>query len=94
MFPCVASGYAAASPDAPLFSEPVTIHTLNPVGVVPRSYAPPGYAQAVEGNYNNVAGFLENGNQRSAIMTIRFPWDRARVLTASHCRFYHHGGFA
>jgi hypothetical protein len=68
MYPCQAPGFVCPNPDTTLFTEGVVIHTMNPIGVVPRSYAPPGYASAHEGNYNNVAGFLENGNQRSAIV--------------------------
>ena len=68
MYPCQAPGFVCTDPDATLFTEGVTIHTMNAVGVTPRSYAPPGYAAAQDGNYNNVAGYLENGNQRSAII--------------------------
>lgn len=64
MFPCQASGYTASDPETPLFTEPIVIHTLNALGVAPRSYAPPGYAHPSGGNYNQVAGYLENGNQR------------------------------
>ena len=53
-----------ATPDTALLTENVTVNTLNATGVVPRTYAPPGYAHSIEGNYNNVAGYLENGNQR------------------------------
>ncbi|KAJ3554715.1 hypothetical protein NM688_g2961 [Phlebia brevispora] len=64
MLPSEAPGFVPANPDAPLFTERVIIHTLNAVGVVPRSFAPPGYVSSTEGNYNTVAGYLENGNQR------------------------------
>ncbi|TFK50169.1 hypothetical protein OE88DRAFT_1661768 [Heliocybe sulcata] len=51
--------------DQPLQSEPVNIVTTYPEGYAsPKSYAPPGYEIPMEGNYNNVMGFLENGNQR------------------------------
>jgi hypothetical protein len=33
-------------------------------GIVPRSYAPPGYERPAEGDYNAAVGYLENGNQR------------------------------
>ena len=55
---------AAASKDAPLVLEPVTIVSVNAVGVVPRSYAPPGYADTSTGDYMTTMGYLENGNQR------------------------------
>lgn len=64
MFPSEAPGFVPANPEMPLLTEKVVIHTLSALGVVPRSFAPPGYAQSVEGNYNTVAGYLENGNQR------------------------------
>ncbi|PSR81579.1 hypothetical protein PHLCEN_2v6345 [Hermanssonia centrifuga] len=64
MFPFEAPGFVPANPDVPLFTERVMVHTLNAVGIIPRSFAPPGYAGSMEGNYNNVAGYLENGNQR------------------------------
>lgn len=47
-----------------LQTEKVVIHTMNAAGISPRSYAPPGYEQREEGNYNNAVGYLENGNQR------------------------------
>ncbi|TBU40330.1 hypothetical protein BD309DRAFT_967722 [Dichomitus squalens] len=60
-----APGFAPASSDVePLISERVTITGLNAPGVVPRSYAPPGYVHAEEGDYNTAMGYLENGNQR------------------------------
>ncbi len=64
MFPSEAPGFVPANPDIPLFTEKVTIHTLGAVGISPRSFAPPGYAPSIEGNYNTVTGYLENGNQR------------------------------
>lgn len=64
MFPSEAPGFVPANADTPLFTEKVVIHTLNAAGVVPRSLAPPGYAPSIEGNYNTVTGYLENGNQR------------------------------
>ena len=63
-FPSEAPGFVPTNPDVPLFSEKVTIHTLNAAGVMPRTFAPPGYAHSNEGNYNTVTGYLENGNQR------------------------------
>lgn len=64
MFPSEATGFVPAAADVPLFTERVIVHTLSAPGVTPRSFAPPGYAQSTEGNYNTVAGYLENGNQR------------------------------
>ncbi|KAI0696320.1 hypothetical protein C8T65DRAFT_664032 [Cerioporus squamosus] len=48
----------------PLVSQPVTLASVNAAGVVPRSYAPPGYAEKHEADYNTAMGYLENGNQR------------------------------
>ncbi|KAI1796920.1 hypothetical protein LXA43DRAFT_985107 [Ganoderma leucocontextum] len=61
-----APGFAPAMPGSvePLISESVTITSLNAPGIVPRSYAPPGYVHAQDGDFNTVMGFLENGNQR------------------------------
>ena len=64
MYPPQAPGLVVTSPEEPLFTEGVSINVLNAVGIIPRSYAPPGYAHSSAGNYNNVAGYLENGNQR------------------------------
>ena len=47
-----------------LLSERIAIASVNAPGVVPRSYAPPGYVFPEEGDYNNTVGYLENGNQR------------------------------
>ncbi|KZT27228.1 hypothetical protein NEOLEDRAFT_164644 [Neolentinus lepideus HHB14362 ss-1] len=61
----VAGFVPAPHADQPLQSEPVKIVTTYPHGwALPRSYAPPGYEMPMEGNYNNVMGVLENGNQR------------------------------
>lgn len=59
-------GFAPVAPGSvePLISERVTITSLNAPGIVPRSYAPPGYVHAHEGDYNTAMGYLENGNQR------------------------------
>ncbi|KAI0950800.1 hypothetical protein AcW1_008009 [Taiwanofungus camphoratus] len=63
--PLHAPGFTPASSDSePLLTEQVTITTANAAGIIPRSYAPPGYAQPEEGDYNNTVGYLENGNQR------------------------------
>ncbi|KAJ7261800.1 hypothetical protein B0H12DRAFT_1105794 [Mycena haematopus] len=51
-------------PGKPLLSEPVQIMTRQIPGVIPRSYAPPGYEKPEENDYNSAVGFLENGNQR------------------------------
>ncbi|RPD59528.1 hypothetical protein L227DRAFT_575968 [Lentinus tigrinus ALCF2SS1-6] len=71
-----APGWAPASPSGssgssssssakePLVSHPVTLVSVNAAGVVPRSYAPPGYAEKHEADYNTTVGYLENGNQR------------------------------
>ena len=64
MYPSQAPGFAGTNPDTPLFSERVTIHTLNAIGVIPKSFAPPGYASGAGDSWNVAAGFLENGNQR------------------------------
>ncbi|KAJ6507966.1 hypothetical protein C8R47DRAFT_1100150 [Mycena vitilis] len=47
-----------------LLSEPVTIATRHVPGIVPKSYAPPGYEKPEENDYNSAVGYLENGNQR------------------------------
>ncbi|KAJ7067135.1 hypothetical protein C8F01DRAFT_1120403 [Mycena amicta] len=47
-----------------LFSEPVKIVTKHIPGIVPRSYAPPGYEKPQDSDYNAAVGLLENGNQR------------------------------
>ena len=65
LFQFQAPGFVPASSDVePLVSEPVTITGLNAPGIVPRTYAPPGYVHADEGDYNTAMGYLENGNQR------------------------------
>ncbi|KAI0787529.1 hypothetical protein C8Q74DRAFT_1252361 [Fomes fomentarius] len=58
-----APGFAPASKE-PLVHLPVTIASSNAAGVVPRSYAPPGYVERHEGDYMTTMGYLENGNQR------------------------------
>jgi hypothetical protein len=64
MYPSQAPGFVHPDPDKPLYSESVSIHTLNAPGVVPKSYAPPGYAHAAQHTWNAAAGYLENGDQR------------------------------
>lgn len=68
MYPSQAPGFVGTNPDSPLFAERVTIHTLNAVGVTPKSFAPPGYEPAAENTWNLAIGFLENGNQRSVYL--------------------------
>ncbi len=67
-----APGFAPAMPGSiePLISERVTVTSLNAPGVVPRSYEPPGYVHAHEGDYNTAMGYLENGNQRCVSATV------------------------
>ena len=57
-------GASASAKSEPLVSLPVTLASVNAAGVVPRSYAPPGYAEKHEADYNTTIGYLENGNQR------------------------------
>ncbi|KAL7279290.1 hypothetical protein ACG7TL_007131 [Trametes sanguinea] len=68
LLPFQAPGFAPAAPAGPdseaLLTVPVSITTVNAPGVVPRSYAPPGYVFPEEGDYNTAVGYLENGNQR------------------------------
>lgn len=64
LLPFEAPGFSQEGQQSALLTEGVTIHTANAPGVIPRSYAPPGYEHAQEGNYNNAIGYLENGNQR------------------------------
>ncbi|KAI0833624.1 hypothetical protein BC628DRAFT_1308762 [Trametes gibbosa] len=65
LLPFQASGFAPASASTePLLSERVSVASANAPGVVPRSYAPPGYVHPEEGDYNTAMGYLENGNQR------------------------------
>ncbi|KAI0326428.1 hypothetical protein GY45DRAFT_1285553 [Cubamyces sp. BRFM 1775] len=59
-----ASGSGAGAVGEALLSERIAIASVNAPGVVPRSYAPPGYVFPEEGDYNNTVGYLENGNQR------------------------------
>lgn len=69
-----APGWAPASPSGPsgsgssakepLVQQSVTLASVNAAGVVPRSYAPPGYVDKHEADYNTTVGYLENGNQR------------------------------
>ena len=69
-----APGFAPAASGSvePLISERVTITSLNAPGIVPRSYAPPGYVHEHEGDYNTAMGYLENGNQR-CVSPLCFP---------------------
>ncbi|KAK7016285.1 hypothetical protein R3P38DRAFT_2993497 [Favolaschia claudopus] len=53
-----------ADPGKSILSEPVKIMTKQIPGIVPRSYAPPGYEKPQENDYNSAVGYLENGNQR------------------------------
>lgn len=62
LLPWSAPGFV--TPEGPLLTEPVTIVTAHVPGVVPRSYAPPGYVKPERGDYNKAMGLLENGNQR------------------------------
>ncbi|KAI0367999.1 hypothetical protein BV20DRAFT_949122 [Pilatotrama ljubarskyi] len=65
LLPFQAPGFATATPAGePLLTERITITSANAPGVVPRSYAPPGYVNPEEGDYNTAMGYLENGNQR------------------------------
>ncbi|KAI0342666.1 hypothetical protein BDW22DRAFT_1357119 [Trametopsis cervina] len=64
MYPSQASGFVSANPETVLFAERVSLHALNALGVIPKSYAPPGYVAPAEHTWNTAAGFLENGNQR------------------------------
>ncbi|CDO77950.1 hypothetical protein BN946_scf184720.g4 [Trametes cinnabarina] len=68
LLPFRAPGFApavSAGPDSDaLLTERVSIASVNAPGVVPRSYAPPGYVFPEEGDYNTAVGYLENGNQR------------------------------
>ncbi|KAI9000455.1 hypothetical protein BD414DRAFT_1082 [Trametes punicea] len=71
LLPFQAPGFTPAASDASswlegaaLLSEHVTIACVNAPGIIPRSYAPPGYVYPQEGDYNSVIGYLENGNQR------------------------------
>ncbi|KAI0789899.1 hypothetical protein C8Q75DRAFT_806557 [Abortiporus biennis] len=47
-----------------LVAQRVTVTSINAPGILPRSYAPPGYEHKEEGDYNAAVGYLENGNQR------------------------------
>ncbi|KAI0636046.1 hypothetical protein C8Q77DRAFT_1101044 [Trametes polyzona] len=65
LLPFQAPGFAPASPAGEaLLTERVAIASANAPGVLPRSYAPPGYVHPEEGDYNTAVGYLENGNQR------------------------------
>ncbi|TFK60980.1 hypothetical protein BDN72DRAFT_778754 [Pluteus cervinus] len=57
-------GIMGTGQSSALLSEPVSITTAPPPGVVARSYAPPGYVKPPAGDYNKSVGLLENGNQR------------------------------
>ena len=67
----------ASTKSDPLVSLPVTLASVNAAGVVPRSYAPPGYAEKLEADYNTTIGYLENGNQRCVC------WSRPRCRMLS-----------
>ncbi|RDX57135.1 hypothetical protein OH76DRAFT_1424761 [Lentinus brumalis] len=62
--PASPSGSSVSSAKEPLVVQPITLASVNAVGVVPRSYAPPGYVENHEADYNTAVGYLENGNQR------------------------------
>ncbi|CCL99286.1 uncharacterized protein FIBRA_01302 [Fibroporia radiculosa] len=65
LFPPHAPGFSSKlTADKPLVVEEVTVTTAEAAGVYSRSYAPPGYMQPVDPDYNNTVGYLENGNQR------------------------------
>ncbi|KAJ7761956.1 hypothetical protein DFH07DRAFT_956974 [Mycena maculata] len=67
LLPFSAAGFVPApgsDPSKSLLSEPVKITTKQIPGIVPRSYAPPGYEKPPENDYNSAVGYLENGNQR------------------------------
>ncbi|OBZ62661.1 hypothetical protein A0H81_15025 [Grifola frondosa] len=65
LLPFQAPGFSSASSASePLLTEKIMITSVNAPGVVPRSYAPPGYVHPEEGDYNTAVGYLENGNQR------------------------------
>ncbi|KZT01403.1 uncharacterized protein LAESUDRAFT_731262 [Laetiporus sulphureus 93-53] len=65
LLPLQAAGFVSKTPTGErLLTEEVKIAPFNAVGVVPRSFAPPGYVHVEEGDYNNSVGYLENGNQR------------------------------
>lgn len=71
MYPFEASGFTPKeAPTETLFKEKLVITAANALGVVPRSYTPPGYV-VPEGDYNIAAGFLENGNQRYVPLCFR-----------------------
>ncbi|THH15557.1 hypothetical protein EW146_g4933 [Bondarzewia mesenterica] len=64
-FPPRVAGFVPSTPtDEPMIAEHVTITLASAPGVLMRSYAPPGYSDETEIDYNIAAGFLENGNQR------------------------------
>ncbi len=64
LLPIEAPGFVQDGAPSSLLAEGVTIHTANAPGIVPRSYAPPGYEHTQDGNYNDAIGYLENGNKR------------------------------
>ncbi|KAI0077074.1 hypothetical protein K474DRAFT_1753683 [Panus rudis PR-1116 ss-1] len=65
LLPFDAPGFVAESKDGPyLVTEKITVTTLNSPGMIPRSFAPPGYERKDETDFNNAVGYLENGNQR------------------------------
>ncbi|KAF7312501.1 hypothetical protein MIND_00263800 [Mycena indigotica] len=64
LLPFSITGFAPDKKPTALLSEPVKIVSKHIPGIVPRSYAPPGYKKPVESDYNAAVGYLENGNQR------------------------------
>ncbi|KAJ7227371.1 hypothetical protein GGX14DRAFT_419298 [Mycena pura] len=66
LLPFSATGFVSLGTESgkPLLSEPVKIATQHIPGIVPKSYAPPGYEKPEESDYNSAVGYLENGNQR------------------------------
>ncbi|GBE87898.1 hypothetical protein SCP_1201230 [Sparassis crispa] len=65
LFPFQAPGFVSSgAANEHLLTEKVIITTVNTPGIIPRSYAPPGYVAPEETDYNATVGFLENGNQR------------------------------
>ncbi|KAJ7126829.1 hypothetical protein C8R44DRAFT_105996 [Mycena epipterygia] len=67
LLPFATTGFTSVETSGPgksLLSEPVKITTKHVPGIIPRSYAPPGYEKPEENDYNSAVGYLENGNQR------------------------------
>ncbi|KAJ7455298.1 hypothetical protein B0H11DRAFT_2161072 [Mycena galericulata] len=53
LLPFATAGFVGPDNSTPLLSEPVKITTKQIPGIVPRSYAPPGYEKPVENDYNS-----------------------------------------